>query len=165
VVYLRPNYVVVYDRATTLKPNYNKELRWHFLKAPVVSENAFEAASGGSKLFGQTFSTVPLVTSASSEKVGGATVYQLRTHAEKPALTSRFVTVFEIAAGTVLSKAPMRHVTDATGLMEGAQIGDQVVLFGCAGPVTSSGAVQFKIAGKGRRSILLTYLRPVQAYQ
>jgi hypothetical protein len=163
VVYVRPNYVVVYDRATTLKANYNKELRWHFLKAPLVKDNSFEAASGNSKLFGETFSTLPLITSESAEKVGGATVYQLRTHAQKPALTNRFVTVFEVAAGAVSSRTPARHIIDADGHMEGGQIGDQVVLFGCSGPVAASAVVRFKLAGKSH--VLLTDLRPGQAYE
>src|SRR5205814_1556397 len=80
VIYLRPNTIVVYDRVTTLKESYPKELRWHFLKEPTISKNAFEAVSGNSKLFGETFSSVPIASSASHVKLGNATVYQLSTH-------------------------------------------------------------------------------------
>jgi hypothetical protein len=165
VVYLRPNYVVVYDRATTLKESYGKDLRWHFLKAPTVSGTAFEAAAGDSKLFGKTFSTVPLVTSAAPVKVGEATVHQLRTHAEKPIKTIRFVTVFQVASSAAKSMMPARHLTDAGGLLEGAQIEDDVVLFGRAGSLGANAALRVKATGKGTLRHLVTDLPPGQAFQ
>jgi hypothetical protein len=165
VVYLRPNYIVVYDRVATLKESYTKELRWHFLNTPKVTGNSFIAEAGNSKLFGQTFSTMSLVTSTSAEKVGNATVHQLRTHGEKPSTDIRFVTAFEVAKATAKTMAPTRHVTDAGGLMEGAQIGGEIVLFGRTGPIAPSAAVRYKTTSKGSLRHLLTDLRPGQEYQ
>src|SRR5205807_423733 len=55
VVYLRPDYVLVYDRVTTVKDVYDKQLRWHFNQLPVLDGNAFTETVGGSRLFAQTF--------------------------------------------------------------------------------------------------------------
>jgi hypothetical protein len=73
VVYLRPDYAIVHDRAGTKKASYPKVLRWHFNSLPTVSApssaqaggasavwNApvtFQTTVGSSKLFGLTFGT------------------------------------------------------------------------------------------------------------
>jgi hypothetical protein len=165
VVYLRPNYVVVYDRAVTVKENYGKDLRWHFLKQPTVTGNGFEVTNGNSKLFGKTFASVPLTSSAAPTKVGEATVHQLRTHAEKPQKSVHFVSVFQVAAGTVPSMAPAQHLTDAGSQMEGAQIGDEIVLFGRTGQVGANAVVRFKASGKAALRHIMVDLRPGRAYQ
>jgi hypothetical protein len=58
IVYQRPDYVVVHDRAVTKSTNDLNQLRWHFLNDPNLNAAAssWVTTEGSSKLFGQTFS-------------------------------------------------------------------------------------------------------------
>lgn len=73
VVYVRPDYVFVHDRAGTRVANYPKILRWHFPNLPTVSapssanpdgssavwnsQVAYGEISGSSRIFGVTYGT------------------------------------------------------------------------------------------------------------
>src|SRR5262249_53468684 len=63
LVYIRRDYIVVYDRAATLKAEYPKILQWHTRGGEAaIKDNSFVLSAGSSKLFGQTFSTLALKT-------------------------------------------------------------------------------------------------------
>jgi hypothetical protein len=169
VVYVRPNYVFVFDRVTTLQAAYSKQLRWHFAKAPTVSGNAFVETVGSSRLFGQTFSTVPITTGLSSYVLGSGTqsfrVQRLITQDVIPATRDRFVTVFQVAPSTTAAMDRTRHIVSSGSIMDGAQVGGEVVLFGRNGDLGPDTTVTYSFDGSGSVQHLLTNLLPSQAYE
>lgn len=165
MVYLRPDTIIVFDRAATVKDTYLKRLQWHFLNLPVVTENAFVASAGQSKLFGQTFSTVLLTTETAKVKVENKYVHQVRTKNEKPITSLRYVTAFQVARKTDREMTATRHLLSADSLMEGTQIGDQVVLFGRDGPIAAGKSIRYEVDGKDAVQHMLVDLAPEKSYQ
>jgi hypothetical protein len=164
-IYLRPDYIVVYDRAATLKDSYPKQLRWHFLKEPTVKGDAFIATSGASKLFGQTFSTVPLNTTTQPVTVGKAKVHQIITHNSEPAKSVRYVTAFQVAPSSTTAMVATQHIVSTDSRMEGVQMADQVVLFGRNGDVKPDAPITYQVQGSGSLHHLLVNLKPGTSYQ
>jgi hypothetical protein len=167
VVFVRPDYVFVYDRATTLKASYNKILRWHFENEPSVKGNSFIETAGSSRLFGQMYSTVPLTTSLSHFTEGSApfAVQQLDTQNITPTAAVRYVTAFEAAPSSTQAMDPSAHIVSTNASMEGAQIGSQVVLFGRDGPVAPGATVAYAFNGAAATKHLLVDLLPSQTYE
>jgi hypothetical protein len=167
MVYLRPGLILVFDRVTTLKSSYPKQLRWHFKNAPTVSGNSFTETVGSSKLFGQTFSESPLSTSVSAVTVNGATFQELVTQSTAQTAGVRYVTVFQTAASTATAPTASTHVTTADNSMEGAQVGSQVVLFGRNGNVDLTAGTTYQFSGSATGAVqhLLTNLAPGQQFQ
>lgn len=166
VVYLQSNYVVVYDRVTTLKDTYPKEQRWHFLNAPTVTGNAFVETVGNSRLFGQTFSTVPLTTTVAPVQVGNATVQELITQNSSANASVRYVTAFQTAPSSTSTADLTEHVLTTDSRMEGTQIGNQLVLFGrAAGTVDLTTPVTYSLSGSNSVSNLLVDLKAGGVYQ
>jgi hypothetical protein len=171
VVYLRPDFVVVYDRVTTLKAGYAKQLRWHFANAPVVQGNTFVETAGGSKLFGASFSSVPLTTTLAKVAIDGDTggggltqVERVTTQNAAPTASVRYVTAFQIAPASTPQMVATERLTSTDGRMEGVRMADQVVLFGRQGAVDPSSAVAYQLPG-GTFHNLLTDLQPGRSYQ
>jgi len=166
-VYLRPDYVVVYDRVTTRKDYYTKQLRWHFLHRPEVQGSRFVARAGKSKLFGATFAAVPLTTAVAPVTIGydNSVVQQLITQNAKTAKRMRYVTAFQVAPVAVSSMVETRRVASTDGRMEGVQIGDRLVLFGRDGEVDLGRALSYHFSGKAGVRHLLTNLRPGKKYR
>jgi hypothetical protein len=158
MVYVRPNYVFVYDRVTTVKASYAKQQRWHFLHVPDVADTAFTAGAGQSKLFGRTFAAFPLKATHAPVKVGSATVHQLIIENARPVPKLRYVSVLQVAAFTTRDMAAARHVRTGDSRMEGAQLGDHLVLFGSEGPVDLGKPVTYELTGKGKVHHLLVNL-------
>ncbi len=167
MVYLRPGYVFVFDRVTTLKAAYPKELRWHFNNAPVVDGNRFTERVGGSKLFAQTFSTVPLTTTSARITVGDsqAQVYRVTTKNSAAAKRVRYLTVFQVADARTARMDATTQVASRDGRMQGAQIGNQLVLFGRDGDVNLTTPVTYALTGNAAVDNLLTNLKPGQTFQ
>ncbi len=167
IVFVRPGYVFVYDRATTLSASYNKILRWHFQNAPTVHGNSFVETVGSSRLFGQMYSTVPIATSLSSFTEGDApfAIQQLDTQNTTLTDSVRYVTAFEVAPSTTTTMDPSAHIVSTGAIMEGAQIGGQVVLFGRNGPVAPGATVTYSFNGAGAVQHLLVDLVPSQTYE
>lgn len=166
VVYLRPDLVVVHDRAGTVKDSYPKQLQWHFVTAPTVTGNSWVAAAGASKLFGQTLSTQALTTTVQSVQVGNKTVGQVTTRNSSPSEKVRYTTVLETAASSVTSMVSTQQVVSSDGRMEGVQMGGNVVLFGTDGAVVpAGGAVTYSVTGSVGLDHLLTDLQPGRVYQ
>jgi hypothetical protein len=148
VVYLRPDFVVVHDRVGTVKDTYPKQLRWHLLNAPVVSGNSWVTSAGSSKLFGETFSSQPLVTTTQPVQVGSATVNQVITANASPTANVHYVTALQTAPSTTTSMVATSQVVSTDGRMEGVQMGSQLVLFGTDGPVSpAAGPVTYTVSG------------------
>jgi PKD repeat protein len=165
VVYLRPDYVVVYDRVTTLKDYYPKQLRWHFLNAPTVSGNSFVETAGSSKLFGQTFSMSSLTTTSALVKVQGATIQQIITQNSTNAQSVRYVTAFQVASSTTTSMVATQQILSTDLRMEGVQMADQVVLFGRNGDVDPATPETYQISGTAPVHHLLTNMQAGRTYQ
>jgi hypothetical protein len=167
LVYLRPDLVLVYDRVTTVKSTYPKQLRWHFSKTPTVSGNSFVETVGGSKLFGQMFSESPLSTSVSAVTVNGATFQELITQSTAQTAGARYVTVFQTAASTATAPTAGHHVVSADNSMEGVQVANQVVLFGRNAAVYLMAGMSYQFTGSASGPVqhLLTNLQPGQQFQ
>jgi hypothetical protein len=165
VVYLNPNYVVIYDRVTTIKDYYVKQQRWHFAQAPTVSGNSFVETVGTSRLFGQTFSTVPLTTTLAPVQVGNATVQELITQNASPTASVRYVTAFQVAPSTTAAMDSTSQILSTDSRMEGTQVGNQVVLFGRNGVVDATVPVTYSLAGGSATQNLLADLQAGKVYQ
>ncbi|MFM7149229.1 MAG: hypothetical protein ACKO23_05260, partial [Gemmataceae bacterium] len=169
VVFLRPDYVIVYDRVATRKESYAKQLRWHFLSAPTVTGNAFVEKRGQSKLFGQTFSTVPLSTTLSTVFVPTSNtpvpISRLVTKNTAQTASVRYVTAFQVADASKVASDPMLHVQSSDKRLEGVQVGDQMVLFGRDGTVDLGTPTTYQVSASGTVQNLITYLSPGLAYQ
>ena len=166
VVYLRPDFIVVHDRATTIKDTYLKQVQWHFLTAPTVNGNSWVESVGSSKLFGQTFSTQTLTTTLQPVTVGNATVSQVATRNTNPTATVRYVTALQTAPSSTASMVASQMVVSTDGRMEGVQMGNQLVLFGTNGPVDPATPIAYSAAGgSGTVEHLLTDLQAGRSYQ
>jgi PKD repeat protein len=162
MVYLRPGYVLVYDRVTTTQASFTKQLRWSFANAPTVSGNSFVETAGSSKLFGQEFSTLPLTTTLTPTTVAGATVQQVITQNATTSASVRYVTAFQVTDSTVAAMDPTQHLLTTSQRMEGVMIGNQVVLFGRNGTVDLSTPETYQITASGTTQHLLTDVTPGQ---
>jgi hypothetical protein len=171
VLYVRPGYIFVFDRVTTLKSSFTKDLRWHFANAPVVHGNSFVETAGSSKLFGQTFSTVPLTThrktlvARSGPGSPSFRFQRLDTVPTKATTKVRFVTAFQVTPSTTKAMDKSQHILSTNSSMEGAQLGSQVVLFGRDGDVPAGTTVTYTFNGKTSVQHLLTNLLPDQTYE
>src|SRR5262249_53296093 len=145
--------------------SYPKQLRWHFLREPKVEGDSFEVAAGGSKLFGRTFSAAPLKTVHAPVKVGRATVGQLITQNAAAARRVRYVTVFQVAPASAGSGAAAERVVSTDARMEGARVGDQVVLFARDVGASLPASITYRFGAAGPTRHLLTDLRPGRKYR
>jgi hypothetical protein len=166
VVYLNPNYVIVYDRVTTTQASYTKEQQWNFVNAPSVTGNAFVESVGSSKLFGQAFSTTPLTLTVHGTQAGSATIQQLEIQNASPTAGVNYLTAFQVAPSTTASMDATEHVLTTDGRMEGTQMGTQLVLFGvAAGTVDLTTSVTYSLSGSSSVSNLLVDLKAGGVYQ
>jgi len=164
VVYLRPDFIVVYDRVTTIKDTHTKQQRWHFLHAPKVDGTSFEATVGHSHLFGQTFSTLPLKAASAPVKSGRVNVHRLIIQNAESSKSVRYVTTFQVASGIGRIAAKTRHIVSSDTLMEGVQLGDYVVLFGRDGEPEFDKPISYTINGHNKIHHLLTNLASGRRY-
>ena len=165
VVYLRPDVVVVHDRAGTVRPSDTKQLQWHFLNAPTVNGDSWVEKVGSSKLFGQTFSSVPLRTTSGRVVVGDATVSQVVTRNAAAAPLVSYVTALQTVASTAQAMVATTSLRSRDGRMEGVQAGNQVVLFGTSGAVDpAGGAIGYTVRGTAAVTQVLTDLQPGRSY-
>jgi hypothetical protein len=166
VVYLRPDFIIVHDRATTIKNEYPKQLQWHFLNAPTVTGNSWVAAAGSSKLFGATFSSQPITTTTQPVTVHNKTVHRVATNNAAPSASVRYTTALQTATSGVTSMVSTQQVVSTDGRVEGVQMGDEVVLFGRDGLVNpAGGAITYTATGSATLNHFLTDLQPGRAYQ
>ncbi|HWD21186.1 MAG TPA: PKD domain-containing protein [Verrucomicrobiae bacterium] len=171
VVYVRPDYIVAHDRAVTQAAADAKELRWHFLDAPAVqpASNSWVAAEGGSKLFGQTFSRSPLATTNEAVNCpadGDAVVYRVATRNTVLATNVNYLTVLQSAAASTASMAATAPVSSSDLRMEGAQIGNTVILCGADAPLTPfSGTITYSVTNAAPTIHFLCDLPAGQAFQ
>lgn len=119
VVYVRPNIVVVYDRVTTTKPDFVKQVRNHAppnIVAAVV-DNQFQFVVGKSQLRVQTFSVDPikteLATVFNSGQDGPRPVQRVSVSLATPATKARYLTVFQVL-DLVTNSIPIVYIQPAT---------------------------------------------------
>lgn len=166
IVYIRPGYEIVFDRATTIKDTYPKELRWNFLQPPTVSGNTFIETVGNSRLFGATFSTVPLTTTLENVQLGNTTgIQRVVTQNATPTASVRYVTAFQVTDAQTPTMVPTQSVVTTDGRMQGVQMDDQVVLFGTDGDVSLVTPATYSITSTGTIHHLLTNLAAGQTFQ
>jgi hypothetical protein len=167
MVYLNQNYVVVYDRVTTLQASFTKQQQWNFLNnaTVTVNGNSFTETLGSSKLFGQAFSTVPLTTTVGPVQVGNATVKELEIRNASPTASVRYVTAFQVGTSSTTAMDATEHVVSTDSRIEGSQIGNQLVLFGRNGTVDATTPVTYGLNGSAPVQNLLVDLQPGRTYQ
>jgi PKD repeat protein len=172
IVYLRPDSIVVHDRAVTKSTNDLKQLRWHFLNSPVfnASSNSWVGTAGASKLFGQTFSRSSLLSSNAAvncpDDPSGALVYRIATWNATKATNVTYVTALQSAPSTTASMVATAFVRSTDNRLEGVQMGTNVVLFGAdtvLNPFT--GTISYTVTGSSPINHLLTDLPPNRACQ
>jgi hypothetical protein len=77
----------------------------------------------------------------------------------------RYLTVFQVAPSTKAAATAVRHIISAGGNMEGAQISNQVVLFGFNGDLPAGAVVSYSFNGRGKVQHLLVNLVAGQTYK
>jgi hypothetical protein len=167
MVYVRPGIILVYDRVTTVKNYYPKQVLWHFKVAPTVSGNGFVETVGSSSLYGQMMSEVPLTTTLAAVTVKQATFQELTTQNTQPTASVRFVTAFQVAASTAAAPPPPAHIASNDNSLEGAEVQDQVVLFGRNGTASPTAGLSYQFTGSALNPIqhLIVDLQPGQQFQ
>lgn len=163
------NYVIVYDRATTTQASFLKRLQWSFSVTPTVSGNSWVAAVGSSKLFGQTYSDVPLTTVETAVNDNGSTIQQIQTTNSSPTATVDYVTALQVASSAVASMDSSTHVESNDGQLEGVEIGPSggpgyIVLFGKNGQVNGGTSYQFTAASGQTTTNYLSDMTPGATY-
>ena len=172
IVYLRPDYIVVHDRAVTKSTNDLKQLRWHFLNSPTfnASSNSWVETEGSSKLFGQTFSRSTLLSSNAPVRCpddpSGALVYRITTQNAVKATNVTYVTALQSAPSTTNNMVNTAPVYSSDNRMEGVQMGNNLVLFGADAPLNPfTGTITYTVTGSSPIVHLLTDLQPNHAFQ
>jgi hypothetical protein len=144
VFYVRgSDYIITYDRATTTQPQYLKQLQWNFTGTPTVSGDSWSVANGSSKLFGQTYSDVPLTTIGRAVMDGGTSVPEVITNNSSPTASVRYVTAMQTTGSGTNAMDASAHVESDDGKIEGVQIGNYVIMFGRNGLV--SGGTSYSV--------------------
>ncbi|MHC5539197.1 hypothetical protein ACYOEI_13350 [Singulisphaera rosea] len=162
------------------KIHFSKRSFVVFLNAPTVSGNTFVEQVGSSKLFGETFSDSALTTTLhafNTQRDGKGNLinpvgydphpfYEVDTNNTTAALNVDYTTVFQTSPSSAKSMAPAVKVKSADGMMEGAEMGGALVLFGKSGvlPATIS-TISYTLAGTLPTSQLLVDLQPGKQYQ
>jgi PKD repeat protein len=171
IVYQRPDYVVVHDRAVTKSTNDLKQLRWHFLNNPtlIAGSNSWVATAGSSKLFGQTFSRLALISSnqAVTCPAGSSTVvYRITTQNATKATNVTYTTALQSAPSTTANRVTTAPVFSSDHRMEGVQLGNSLVLFGADAPlVPFNSTLTYTVTGSSPVVHVLTDLPPNRAFQ
>jgi PKD repeat protein len=172
IVYLRPDYIVVHDRAATKSTNDLKQLRWHFLNDPVfnASSNSWVATNGASKLFGQTFSRSSLLSSNAAvncpDDPSGALVYRVATWNAIKATNVTYVTALQSAPSTTAGMVGTGFIHSTDNRVEGVQMGTNVVLFGSDAVLNPfTGTLSYTVSGSSPIRHLVTDLPPSRACQ
>jgi hypothetical protein len=168
VVYLRPDFIVVHDRAVTKSTNDLKQLRWHFLSSVAfnASSNSWVATNGTSKLFGRTFSRSAIVsTDGPVTCPNGAIVYRVATQNAVKATNITYVTAFQSAPSATNSMVTTTSLYSTDNRMEGVQMGNNVVMFGADTTLNPfTGTMTYTVNGTGPIIHLLTDLQPNRAF-
>ena len=172
MVYVRPDYVVVHDRAVTKSTNDLKQLRWHFLNSPVfnAASNSWVATNGASKLFGQTFSRSSLSSSNAAvncpDDPSGALVYRVATWNSINATNVTYVTALQSAPSTTANMVASTYVRSTDSRLEGVQMGTNVVMFGSDGVLNPfTGTLSYTVTGSSPIIHLVTDLPPNRTCQ
>lgn len=171
VVYLRPDFIVVHDRAVTKSTNDLKQLRWHFLNAPIfnAASNSWLATNGSSKLFGHTFSRSVIVSTNGAvhcpDDPSSPIVYRVATQNSVKSTNVTYVTALQSAPSATNNMVTSVALYSADNRMEGVQMGNNVVMFGSdtvLSPFTST--ISYSVNGSGPIVHLITDLQPGRGY-
>lgn len=169
LVYLRGDIILVHDHVVTTSPEYDKQVRWNFDAAPVLSGNSFQVASGGSKLFGRILSSSPLDTSMERIVVAGdptAGTYRVTSRNTNTSPDVSFITAFQASDSARQSMDATVAVASDDGRMEGVLVGDRLVMFGRNGNPDPATPLSYEVnPGNSPIGHLLVNLQPGRAFQ
>lgn len=146
-----PDYIFVYDRASTTHDTYLKQLQWQFLNAPAINGNSWLETVGSSKLFGATFSSLPITTTQQPVTVGSATLQQVAVNNSSPTSSIRYVTAMQVTSSSASAMDTASRIMSVASKLEGVQMGSYVVMFGRNG--TISGGDSYNITAPNGATI------------
>ncbi len=175
IVWLKPDRVVVYDRARSKQAGYYKKF-WLNLpdtqaSSTVTGHTVHSTAKEGAVAKAELFVTallpagaVPQITDISSGEPAGGEDMRSRMFTEAPGAPqeTRFLHVVEGANAGVASATASQLVTSSDGAFEGAVTGDTLVLF--RKDLASSGQSFAFAAPAGVAKFYLTGLAPSSGY-
>ncbi len=172
VVYVRPDFIVVHDRAITKSTNDLKQLRWHFLNSPTfnASSNSWVEAEGSSKLFGQTFSRSSIISTNGAvhcpDDPSSAIVYRIATQNAVKATNVTYVTALQSAPSTTNTMVKTAAIYSTDNRMEGVQMENSLVMFGSDAVLNPfTGTISYTVNGSGPIVHFLTDLQPNHSFQ
>lgn len=165
VFYDRANdYFFVFDRVASVVPATRKQLQWYFCTSPVngsaavvttdPANHAWSVTKGGGKLFGRTFSTRALGSAfGADETVNRVTLRRFYSNPsdENESADLRYVAAIQAAPAVTAAMESSSHVVSADKKLEGARLGDSVVLFARAG--APNGTTSYQITGAEGRTL------------
>lgn len=165
VVYLRPDFIIVHDRAVTKTTNDLKQLRWHFLSSVAAfnaSSNSWVATNGSSKLFAHTFSRSAITTTNGAVQCpNGAVVYRIATQNSAKATNVTYVTAFQSAPSATNTMVNTVALYSTDNRMEGVQMGNNAVMFGSDTVLSPfTGSISYTVNGSGPIIHFVTDLQP-----
>jgi hypothetical protein len=148
-VYLRPDTVIIYDRAAPGSGTYR--VRFHFHAQPALSGSLYKSAIGGGGV-----SLLPLASGAVSiasndnPDMDNSKSWRL----DEAGTATRYLNVIQVADGAAPTFSAQRIVSDNTQ-MEGALWSDQVVMFSSR-PLGAAPALPFSYTIPGTGTVTHT---------
>jgi hypothetical protein len=137
ILWLKPDHIVIYDRATSHTAGLFKKLNLAFPTAPILNGNLITVPTpGGQNLF--ITPLLPMDAAIKSESIAGALTFiadlepcNYRTVIQDPSnpTDTRFLTVLQGADGGVSADTATLVQSTAGTAMDGAVFGDTAVMF------------------------------------
>jgi hypothetical protein len=168
VFYVRPDVIVVHDRATTKQTSYTKRLQWFTRGNPTTSGDGFSHTVGSSKVIVTVTSGSAITTTETNFTYGALTdIYRVDTQLTSANVKARFCSVIQTGSSGA-SAYTVTRVVSSGGHFEGVIVnGTLVVLFGeTAGPVSTAGGKSYDYTGTNAATIThyVADLTPSQSY-
>lgn len=158
LVYLRPGVVVVYDRVDAKPGHHDYEWRLHTATAPTAAGPRYEAIAGGQRLSVQKLAGGAQATAQDTDLPDfSSEAFRITTASEGE--VSRFLHV--VTVGEAGAPVPAAEAIEGVGV-EGAVVGDHVVVFSAAAFGATPGEVSYTVpSDPGRTHLIANQSGPV----
>ncbi len=165
IAYISPNTFLVYDRVSLLNSTFAKEYHLHSQTAITTSGRTYKFDNGAYRLWGQSLLPTSGVTVSTTPEYNGAngakSSYRLDVVTSRNQVTDYMLNVLQVA--------PLSQTSVATPLvmaatnMDGAQVGNWVVLFGKTEQI--SGTITYNLNASAVTQHLVLDLLPSRKYR
>jgi hypothetical protein len=170
IAYLTPDLFLILDRVSLVDPTKAKEWHLHAQNSIVVSGRSWTVDDGAYKMWGVSLLPASATTvTAVAEHAGSGmppcdiSSYRVDAVSTDTAPTDYLLNVIQLSPLAAASVPTPAAVSDTAGLMTGAQVGTQTVLFGQSELV--SGPVTYTVAENAASQHLLLDLKASTSYQ